>query len=527
MFKNIIQNKKILIIISVSLMWTFILAGTGFEIYKHQKSKKEKVVISSSGDNSSYETMQKLLNGENIDKKEKDNQKLTLADVQKKYINIKSLYLETSITTKMSQNGKVSNENTEIQKFWYVAPNKMMLKSSVNEIYSDGKKIVVYTPAIKQYDTNPYKEEFFMTLILSSPAVNTLGMIKGFDYSTKIISYEYVGEEEFKGQKVDLIKLNLKMDGMGEGNSNTINQKIWLEKDSGIILRNYYKMSIDVAGNKLEVESDSKAISHKVNTDINKSVFVFVPKKDMNKFAPAKDAKRIEEEMRLFREMQENNPIDKKIADFKLLHYTLEEILPPVEHNTNIPSIPDLNANPEVKPEVTLDAPVNSETPETAIVTEPSNVENIPEIEKEITVPEKEISQPTYKLAKTELSFIKDISINKKTVVAFWAFPDDKNFLKSYQKFYEQNKDKYQIISVNINSDKDVEMVISEFKASGYTFPVYFMDKETGTEIIKNWMIMGIPAIYFVNQNSIMKDTLFTGNLDSITIRDKAISSLK
>lgn len=514
-FKQKYMNKTNIILLIILI----ILVAGGIIYNQKNKTKDTKATsaISSSVENPGYNKLQKLLN----EKKEASKTKYTFKRFQDRCKAFESLQIETNITTTININGKKVDEKTETQKFWYERPNKMSIITPGQNVYSDGKNFTTYISFLKQYNSTPVTKDIFSKMIASSPAVNTIGLLLGFDYSQIIKSEKYIGEENIDGRECNLIELNL---ALPKGMEGSIIQKLWFAKDNGALVRNYYRLMSNASGTRTEMISDAKSITDKVNNKIDSKTFVFKPSAQDKKFDPIKDSKRIEAEMKKFKSdlkvteelkkfeaakklAETKNPINKKIQDLKLYYYDITETKEAIPNET--PATPDLPTTSN-----TQDNPTVAKTPET------SATPNTPEEPKETI-------KSVIKKEKKSIQML-DI-INKDTIIAFWVYPDTQNFLKSFEKFYQINKEKYNIISINFNTQNDQEQVIIDARAAGITFPIYFIETEDTKNIIEKWMIMGIPSVYLIDNSKIMKAILFNNslNIQSSTIDETVKKTFK
>jgi peroxiredoxin len=88
----------------------------------------------------------------------------------------------------------------------------------------------------------------------------------------------------------------------------------------------------------------------------------------------------------------------------------------------------------------------------------------------------------------------------KKVMLNFWATwcPPCKAEMPEMQKFYETNKDKVEILAVNIDTQNDVKGFVEN---AGLTFPILLDEKN---EVNKDYQIVSIPTTFFINEKGVI-----------------------
>lgn len=96
----------------------------------------------------------------------------------------------------------------------------------------------------------------------------------------------------------------------------------------------------------------------------------------------------------------------------------------------------------------------------------------------------------------------------KKVMLNFWATwcPPCKAEMPDMQKFYEGNKDRVEILAVNMDTTNDVAGFVKEY---GLTFPI-LLDEEN--EVNKDYGIVSIPTTFFIDEDGVIKQKI-TGSM--------------
>ncbi len=94
----------------------------------------------------------------------------------------------------------------------------------------------------------------------------------------------------------------------------------------------------------------------------------------------------------------------------------------------------------------------------------------------------------------------------KPVYINFWTSwcPACKEEMPEIQKFYEKNKDRAAVLTINITySDKiaDVQEILRQNKA---TFPV-LLDENSTNSVTDRYGVYGIPASFFIDKNGIIR----------------------
>jgi peroxiredoxin len=96
----------------------------------------------------------------------------------------------------------------------------------------------------------------------------------------------------------------------------------------------------------------------------------------------------------------------------------------------------------------------------------------------------------------------------KKVMLNFWATwcPPCKAEMPEMQKFYEANKEKVEILAVNMDPDNDVAGFV---KNGGFTFPI-LLDEEN--DVNRDYGIVSIPTTFFIDEQGIISHKI-TGQM--------------
>lgn len=394
------------------------------------------------------------------------------------YTKIKTLYLSIENSTVVTENGKVMDSKKDKQIFSYKSKDKLSVVSQANSLYCDGKNITRYIPQAKTYMTEPISEEFFASMITASPALNTIGLLMGADFSGRIKKYEYVGKDTIEGKACNLIHVTLD----GQGQVPDFVQKLWLEEKSGIILKNSYEitrvMTEGGKSTKMVMKVSNITKSFKVNEPINDSAFKFVPKAGDKKYDPEKEAAEMAKQAKLMQEME-------AAEKAKALQET-EKAEAAKESSQQKAEAPK-KSQEEIMAEMAKDSP----------------------IDKQIY---------NFKAEGFKPSSLR----GKKLIIVFWAYGMGDEFLPTLSNFARANKDKYTLVTINVNAkSKELQNHVNDNK---YSFPVYYIDDKSSGDVIKKLQLMTLPATYFVNEIGVVKDVIYgttsRGHLEA-TAKDK------
>lgn len=391
------------------------------------------------------------------------------------YSQINTLYLSIENTTIVTENGKVMDSQKDKQIFNYKSKDKLSVVSQLNSIYCDGKTVTRYIPQAKTYMTDAISEDFFTSMITGSPALNTIGLLLGADYSGRIKKYEFVKKEAIEGKNCNLIKITLD----GQGQVPDFIQKLWLEEKTGVIIKNTYEITRVMKNNGkvntmvMKVSNITK--SFKLNEPIKDSAFKFVPKSGDKKYDPAKEAAEMAKQAKLMQEMEAAEKAKALLEQQKV----------------ETPQAPKVEAPKKSKEEVM--AQMAKDSP----------------IDKQIY---------NFKAEGFKPSSLR----GKKLIIVFWAYGMGDEFLPTLSNFARANKDKYTLVTINVNAkSKELQNHVNDNK---YSFPVYYIDDKSSGEVVKKLQLMTLPAIYFVNEIGVVKDVIYgtttRGHLES-TAKEK------
>ncbi|NMD70483.1 TlpA family protein disulfide reductase [Bacillus sp. DNRA2] len=92
----------------------------------------------------------------------------------------------------------------------------------------------------------------------------------------------------------------------------------------------------------------------------------------------------------------------------------------------------------------------------------------------------------------------------KKVMLNFWATwcPPCKAEMPDMEKFYEGNKDRVEILAVNMDTTNDVEGFAKEY---GITFPILLDEKN---EVNRDYGIVSIPTTFFIDEKGVIKQKI-------------------
>lgn len=383
----------------------------------------------------------------------------TLSD---KYSTLKSLFLRIESNTTVLQDGKVMDSKSENQIFRYKSKFKLVVKSEENELYCDGKNVVRYIPLAKAYAKDKMSAEFFESMITSSPALNTIGLLTGADYSQRIKNYEFAGKEIINGKNCDIIKITLD----GGGQVPDFYQKLWIEETDGIIVKNYYEISRSVKdentgkNTEMVMKVSNLTVEYKFDHPIEDREFVFVPKKDDKEYDPVKETAEMERQARLMQQQKE-------LEEARQAQDKPEENTPAV--NTQMT---EEERQAAVREEMKKNDPVDRQA-------------------------------FNFKASGFSPSAFK----GQKLIVIFWAYGMGENYMNAVQSFARSNKNKYKIVTVNVNDkSKELKDYVNKNK---YSVPVYYLDEKSSQDIVKKMGLYTLPSTYFIDEIGVVRGVLY------------------
>ncbi len=125
------------------------------------------------------------------------------------------------------------------------------------------------------------------------------------------------------------------------------------------------------------------------------------------------------------------------------------------------------------------------------------------------------------KLNGEKIEISKAIDPNKKTLITIQAewCPHCQQEAPEVQRFYEEFKDKANIIVIYSNANSSKSKVESFIKDNGYTYPTYYDSKGN---ITLGFNIKGFPANYIIKGNKIEK--IIEGELDYNLLKENLLN---
>jgi len=213
--------------------------------------------------------------------------KSLLKQSQQKYRQMKSMEASITINAEISQGSNTIKQQLRstlaMQK-----PNQLAMKASGNspmasrEIYSDGKEMIIYLPAMKQYVKRPAPPDF------EGPAASTLGELgmllsfanENLDDPNSKAKYAFKGKKTINGKPMRIIEVSEKQ----QHASSVI--RLYVGEQDKLIYRLEMDQSMQQPAQQgqspqrfaMKVEADIRYISF--NKPIPASRFKFTPPKD-------------------------------------------------------------------------------------------------------------------------------------------------------------------------------------------------------------------------------------------------------
>ncbi len=430
----------------------------------------------------------------------------SFAEILKNASGIKTVSMTVVNKVTMTTDGKTESEEKLEQTFFYKKPDMMVLKSPRDVIYiGKSEDTVEYMPDTKKYSvTKKNKKNLLNAMVFAAPGVNTPGMLTGADYTGKLLGSKYLKDEKVADWDCRVYKLKLRR---SPDEAVYFDQTVWIEKEHGIMVRNTYTLprSSPIEKVKREVSVDSVVTAFSADKDLDDSLFAFVPPKGAVKYDPAEEAKKMAAELKKLQQAQKEaeakNPVGKKAFDFALKYYTEETVFVSGKKPESIFEAPD--ASKQEKPFGLDLKPLTEEIKDEAAPEAAGGQEAAAEAPEVPEVPVPEIKNVAH-----DTTFY-SVSAAKNTLVAFWAYPDGKEFLDMLDKIYADEKDKYNFITICLNVESEEENALEDFRAAGHQYPIYFMKPDDTPKVIDKWIIQGIPMVYFIDDKSVMKQYLF------------------
>ncbi len=495
------ENKKLVIILACVLAAALAAGAAGYYL----KGKNSgKTPPEAGGETSVTETYE--------EQKDPDFRELVA-----KFKDIETVSLTSVSKMRWYTGGKLDNEQALEQSFYFKRPDLMLFKNKGSVMYLNGKEIVSYETEAKRYTKEKFTKQYLTSLCEFTQGINTVGLLVGHDFYPRITSVEYLGIENTADCECYTFMLHVKPDVNGD---KKINQKVWFDTVSGLMVRNYYRITTQEEPSKKEVECDSVITAFSVNKPIETGIFTFVPKKGDVLYDPAAEAKKLAAELKKLekaqKEAEAKNPVNKKVQDFALKYYTEETVF------TSAAPKPE-SVLAQAQEEKEKEKPFGLDLKTLDAGGDAPSGEGAPEEPKQQEAADPAPPVPTIQNVAHETTFY-SVSAAKNTVVAFWAYPDTKKFLPMFEKIYGENKDKFNFISVCLNIESEEEKVLEDFKNDGLSFPLYFMKAGDIDGVIDKWLIQGIPTVYFIDGRSVMKQYLFG---DESVTEKKLAESLK
>ena len=441
--------------------------------------KEEETSVSGNG-TSGRDLFDSFAGDENADLGEGNYSYKALAD---RYASLKSLYLKVENSTEVYQDGKLMDSSKDTQIFRYKSRFRLSVVSSENELYCDGKNVTRYIPKAKTYMTEKMSEDFFSALVTSSPALNTIGLLTGTDYSGRIKNYEHIGDENINGKNCYVIKITLD----GQGQVPDFIQKLWIEEKEGIIIKNYYEISRSIPegeGGKLQtivMKVTNLTSEYAFDGDMPDRYFAFAPKKGDEKYDPAKEAEFMAQQAELEQQM-----LNEKLAEPETVPQT-----PPAKEENPVPEPPKTQkekAREEAVREMMKNDPVNKQI---------------------------------YNFRAS--GFSPNAYRGQKLIILFWAYGMGESCMADAENFARACQDKYKVVTVNVNADS--KLLKEQVDKDRYSVPVYYLDEKTSKDISKKLGLYVLPAYYFVDEIGVVRATLF-GNASKELLEQTAYEKL-
>jgi outer membrane lipoprotein-sorting protein len=216
--------------------------------------------------------------------------KALLKQSQQKYRQMQSMEATIELKAEMNQGGKTSQIQQKASLVMQ-RPNKLALKSSGNmpfatqEVYSDGKELTIYMPAMKQYIKRPAPPNFEGP---NAMLLGQLGMLLGFadenlDDPNSKAKYAVKGKKTIAGKTTHIVEVTER-----QGNNTSVIRLYVGEQDKLI-----YRLEMDQKG-QIPAGQQGQPPMHvamKVEADIRYASFNKPISASRFKFTPPKDAK--------------------------------------------------------------------------------------------------------------------------------------------------------------------------------------------------------------------------------------------
>ena len=390
--------------------------------------------------------------------------KFSYANLSKTYYDIQTLALQIKTKTEVSQNGKLMDSQEDNQDFKFSRKYKFVIKSSENQIFCDGKNVTRYIPKAKTYVTEPISDDFLNALVASSPALNTIGLLNGADYSGRIKDYKHLGKETVEGYSCDVVEITLD----GQGQVPDFKQNLWLEEKTGVIIKNYYEITRVMPGDggqnvTMMMKVTNLTKNYKINEPINDKAFKFVPSKDDRKYDPKKEAEEMARQAKLMEEAR-------KAFEAEQAQKAQEGVGPQ--------NISEMSPEDRKKAEERFKKELEKNNP---------------------------VDKQAYSFKAS--GFSPSAFRGQKLVVVFWAYGAGEEYMETISSFARNTRGKYKVITVNVNQQS--QKLKNHVKEKKYNVPVYYLDEKDSLETIKKMQILSLPAVYFIDEIGVTRDVLY------------------
>ena len=157
-----------------------------------------------------------------------------LTAIQNLYRMAQSIKVEYNSSFAMKQDGKsVQKPTNSSGMIMFKRPNKLVIKDSGIEVYSDGKTFWNYVVPARRYVKAPMSKEILQQLVLSKQGVGVLGLVLGLDYSRVIASSKLLPDSKVGGKDAFVLSLTLKSPPEVKAT-----QTLWISKTDLAIVKN-------------------------------------------------------------------------------------------------------------------------------------------------------------------------------------------------------------------------------------------------------------------------------------------------
>lgn len=197
----------------------------------------------------------------------KPTAKQLLTAIQNLYRMAQSLKVEYNSSFAMKQDGKsVQKPSSSSGTIMFKRPNKLVIKDSGIEVYSDGKTFWNYVVPAKRYVKAPMSKEILQQVVLSKQGVGVLGLVLGLDYSQVVASSKLLPDSKVGGKDAFVLSLTLKSPPEVKAI-----QTLWISKSDLAIIKN--RMVAEMRPKQAKGASDK--MPKLVVTDVSSTVTAF------------------------------------------------------------------------------------------------------------------------------------------------------------------------------------------------------------------------------------------------------------